>query len=55
MTMLDFDPMNSSLARFGLSAPSRLCGPDIRLTQVEEETTGKSHLDGLTGLDLTSL
>ena len=26
-----------------------------RLTQVEEETTGDSHLDGLASLDLTSL
>lgn len=38
-----------------LSALSRLCGPDTRLTQVEEETASNSHLDGLAGLNLTSL
>lgn len=26
-----------------------------QLTEVEEETTGKSHLDGLASLNLTSL
>jgi hypothetical protein len=55
MATLAFNPLSSSLTRLELSALSRLCGPDTRLTQVEEETASNSHLDGLAGLNLTSL
>lgn len=33
----------------------RIPPPSAELTEVEEETTGKGHLDGLASLDLTSL
>lgn len=55
MTVLVFNSLKRSLTHFEFSALPGLCGPDTRLTQVEEETTGKSHLDSLAGLDLASL
>lgn len=55
MATLAFSPLSSSLARLELPALSMLCGPDTRLTQVEEETASNSHLDGLASLNLASL